>query len=65
MSWRTEVALRVVVLVVATALLVARLLQRDWVWAGLWAVGVALVAAELVRQVRERPESSGTGRSPR
>ena len=65
MSWRTEVALRVVVLVIATVLLVTRLVQRDWFWAGLWAGGVALVTVELVRQLRARPdagEGDGSGR---
>jgi hypothetical protein len=65
MSRRTDVALRVLVLVVATAFLVLRLVQRDWLWAGLWAVGVAVVAFELVRRVRERPADSTTGRSAR
>lgn len=65
MSWRTEVALRVVVLVIATVLLVTRLVQRDWIWAALWAVGVALVAVELNRRVHERPDPSEPPRSPR
>ncbi|QBR93677.1 hypothetical protein [Nocardioides euryhalodurans] len=64
MSWRTDVALRAVMLVVATALLVTRLLQQDWVWAGLWALGVALVSVELVRALREGPGRT-TGRGAR
>ncbi|WP_432477300.1 hypothetical protein [Nocardioides sp. GXQ0305] len=58
MSQRTDIGVRVLMLVVATAFLVVRLVQQDWVWAALWAAGAALVAAELVRRLRER---SGEG----
>ena len=54
MSGSADVVLRVLVLVLATAFLVTRLVQGDWFWAGLWAAGVMLVALELGRQVRAR-----------
>ena len=61
-SWRNEGALGVVVLVLGTVL-VTRLVQRDQVWAGLWAVCVALVVVEMARRAQERPDHFQSARS--
>jgi hypothetical protein len=54
MNRTLEMWLRVVLIVAACILLVDEALDRDWVWAGLWAVALLLVCRDLVRS-RRRP----------
>jgi len=50
----------VVMLLAAALLLIAELVDHDWVGAGIWAVGIAIVARLLVRRQRSDSSAGGT-----
>lgn len=52
MNRTLQIWLRVAMVIAACILLVDEALDRDWVWAGLWAVALLLVCRDLVRSHR-------------
>jgi hypothetical protein len=60
MSRSVEKWVLVVMLLAAALLLVAELVDHDWVGAGIWTIAIAVVAGLLVRRQRSGSSAGGT-----